>query len=222
MKSTTASLIVLSVIIIGTMAARALMSRQGGRVPPIAPAQVPTTLEKGRWVMASVQKISHDVEESLKPQTYVERFYASRLGSSYIDFLLVAGNNRRTFHDPHDCFLGSGFELKDVGVVSIPTKVGPLELKETHVVDSINHVKYEMMYCYVTGGKERQSTAQIDAQILKQTFFGDNGRPSYFVRFRQLRAGVSPGLRNQLIQFITAMWNHIGPILKSTSGASVH
>ena len=54
------------------------------------------------------------------------------------------------------------------------------------------------MFCYVVQGKVLQNTKQIRNALIWQTFFGDGGQPSYFVRVFQQAPGTGPTERQSV------------------------
>jgi exosortase len=185
--------------------------------PPIATSQVPLKLAANgvSWSVLpdpTMDKLSPDIQSQLNPRRVVSRHYIGTDGGQ-MEFFMTAGNGRWTFHDPHNCSLGSDAELQDIGVVSIPTPEGTLPVLEARYHRSGSPDTFEMMFCYVANGKVLQRTEQMHKALVWQTFFGDDGKPSYFLRFTQDAAGTEEEKRAQLQRFIGAMWEQIQPVL---------
>jgi hypothetical protein len=70
-----------------------------------------------------------------------------------------------------------------------------------------------MMYFYVVENKIVQKTEQVRNAMILQTFLGDSGQPSYFVRVMQQMPGTDEIRRKQTMAFIASLWDEIGPIL---------
>lgn len=185
---------------------------------PIATTQVPMALDADgvRWTAGRglmLDRVPREVQDSLQnPSRVINRDYSGSDGSR-IQFFMTAGNARWTFHDPHNCSLGSNAILHDVDIVSIPVRGGSLQVLECHFARNGNPEKYELMYCYVVEGKVLQRTDQVHKSIVWQTFFGDAGKQSYFLRFTQNAPGTDPEHRRQLMQFAGAMWERIHGVL---------
>ena len=58
--------------------------------------------------------------EQLRPFGIVARKY--RKGERMFDVVLIAGNDKENFHDPHVCFRAQGWTFDQDQVVNIPTK----------------------------------------------------------------------------------------------------
>ncbi len=209
--------IALDLVLLAAFAARGYATKKAKPEPPIATFQVPMSLSENivNWQaqsMPDLDKLTPEIQSQLNPQRVINRHYAGTDGAR-LEFFLTAGNGRWTFHDPHNCSLGSDAQLQDVGVVPIQTSQGTLNVLEARYKRSGSPDVFEMMFCYVAEGKVLQRTEQMHKALVWQTFFGDAGKPSYFLRFTQDAAGTEDEKRAQLRRFIGAMWEQIGPVL---------
>lgn len=197
---------------------------------PLATYQVPKVFSYNGVNYKSIENpayetdaLEHDQLELLSPIRVINRDYVGSDGSK-IQLFMTAGNGRRVFHDPHNCALGSNASIIDLNSVAIPSSHETIRVQEAHFrqtqeisrsgrTESLYTEEKELMFCYVVEGKVHQSTSEIRNALIMQTFFGDGGQPSYFVRVFQQKNGTGPTERKQLINFIGGLWKNIGPIL---------
>lgn len=204
------------VILLVTLGVKGYATRPPQQEPPIATFQVPLefTIDGETWAAEQspdLDKLPKDVQEVLNPSRVVNRVYNSSNG--HIEFFLTAGSGRKVFHDPHTCLLGSSAVLHDIEVVDIPTKYGTLRVQESHYKYANMPDEFIMMFCYVVEGQVVQRTEQVRNKMIWQMLFGDSGKPSYFFRVTQRLSGTDPLLKKQMTQFITGLWNEVGPVL---------
>ncbi len=193
---------------------------------PIATTQVPFTMNVDSTTFKAEEtpstpifdKLPKNIQDQLKPTRLINRDYKGSDGS-LVNFFMTAGNARWTFHDPHNCSLGSDAVLNDVGILTIPTKKGPVKVLESRFQKNGTKEQYEMMYFYVVDGVQLQTTQEIHKSLLFQTILGTSNHPSYFLRFDQRVAGTDEEKRQQLIKFITATWESISPVILNKAHA---
>lgn len=189
---------------------------------PIATFQVPKTFEYNgvKYTTKESPYVEMDTLpeaqlEMLSPLRVVNRNYEGSDGS-HIQLFMTAGTGRRVFHDPHNCALGSDAVILDQGPLALKTPVETISVQESHFKETGHPQKTEMMFCYVVQGRVLQTTQQIRNALIWQTFFGDGGQPSYFVRVCQEVPGTDETQRQQMRNFIAGLWQHIGPVLHGT------
>jgi exosortase len=185
---------------------------------PIATRQVPPefTLGSVTWREQNdpaSDKLTREVQEALSPSRVINRVYNGSDGS-HLHLFITAGNSRKTFHDGHDCALGADAQMKDVAVVDVPTEHGPVSVQESLYSKRGSPDESETLFFYVVEGKILQKPDQIRKALIRQMLFGDAGKPSYFVRVVQFEPGSDPERRRQAFDFVAALWNKIGPILR--------
>jgi exosortase len=191
---------------------------------PIATFQVPMTLNANGVTWSAntkdpmVDKLSPSIQDQLKPTRVINRDYTGSDGAQ-VSLFVTAGNARWTFHDPHNCSLGSAAILNDVGILDVPTSHGTLKVLECRFQDGVKSPEYELMYFYVVKGDVLQRTEQVHKRLVLQTFLGDDGKPSYFLRFTQRTAGTDETRRDQLKRFVAAMWDQISPVMEGQVAA---
>ena len=191
--------------------------------PPIATTQVPRVFaDSGVTFTAQdtpdFDKLPRVIQEALSPLRVINRNYSGSDGSA-LQLFITAGNGRKVFHDPHTCFLGSSAQLKDVDVVDVPTKYGIIKVQESRFTYMGVPGEYEMMFFYVVENNIAQRTEQVRNSMITQLFLGDSGKPSYFVRVTQAAPGTDEAQRQQLIHFISGLWNEDGPIFTGSQPA---
>ncbi len=185
---------------------------------PIATAQVPTQFKAGdvTWTADTgkkdYDKLPSDVQEVLHPSRVINRTYKSDK-SGQVQLFVTAGNGRKTFHDPHTCALGGNAQVLDIKVVDVPTKYGTVRVQESHYKYSDMPDEFLLMFFYVVEDKVVQQTSEIRNAMILQTFLGDSGIPSYFVRVTQTMPGTDSARLMETTQFIEGMWEKVGPIM---------
>lgn len=183
--------------------------------PIMRPEQVPTTLAGGAWTrLGEDTPITKDVQDTLQPDTYLERIYLARPpATGLIGLFITGGNSRHTFHDPHECFVGSGLLLDDGPVTAIETSAGTLWVQEATATDPRAHTKELLFFVFIVDGKLYHTLGEVHEAILRQTFFGSNGYPFYLVRMRQMVKGTSAQRHAELVSFAKALWPAIAPLV---------
>ena len=182
-------------------------------VPPMQAAEVPSRTIDGRWQqLGEDNPIEPDVQAVLMPDTWVDRIYAAQPpATGSIHLLITGGSGRRTFHDPHDCFGGGGWQFRDTRPVTVQTAVGPVTLQEAEATNTRDGRRELLMFLFVVDGKTYLNMMRVHGAIFRQTFIGSRGMPFYFVRFRQLRNGFTPERRAEMREFIAGLWPTIAP-----------
>jgi exosortase len=210
---------IIMLALITTLGVQGAVVKKVEQLPPIGTSQVPLQLERNSVTWKAdekdrlLDKLTKDVQDQLNPTRVINRTYVGNDGGQ-IGMFMTAGNARWTFHDPHNCSLGSAAELQDVGVLDIPTSRGTLKVLECRWIPGKKQEPGLMMYFYVVPGRILQRTEQVHKALVLQTFLGDAGKPSYFLRFTYSTQGVTEEKRQQMIRFIAAMWESIGPVLE--------
>ena len=96
-----------------------------------------TPVEVGRYKMVASNdnpmqsyRQSPMVYEELQPYGIVARVFTQ--GDKLVDVLVIASNNKASFHDPRVCFTAQSFVLLSQRVVVVPTRTrGDIEVTET-------------------------------------------------------------------------------------------
>lgn len=188
-------------------------------IPPLTAAEIPSTLDGGVWAQIGEDRpITPSLQEYLKPKAWVDRDYiAAAPRTGFVNLLISAGDGRRVFHDPHTCLLGAGFFLHDVRKETIDTPAGPVTVQVAEAVNANDRTRSLLMFLYVVDGRQIQTTQGVNTAIMWQTLFGGTGRPSYFLRFRQLANGTGEERQEELRSFIRAVWASVAPKVVGTS-----
>jgi hypothetical protein len=176
--------------------------------------EVPTSMVNGDWLKIGEDGVpSESTVNTLQPEIYLDRSYRGiKSRSGAINLLVTGGRSRRTFHDPHECFMGSGYYLRDLPPQTIQTSVGPVTVQVSESEEMSSHKKQMLMFIFLVDGKVLTSISQVHMANLKKTFMGSNGMPFYFLRFRQLGEGTGPERIKELEQFIQDLWPIVKPI----------
>jgi exosortase len=204
-------------ILLCALVVKPLVANRRPLAPPIATFQVPKSFV-GNGVTFTVadrmeiDRLPKEVQEALHPTRIINRDYEGSDGSR-IQFFLTAGNGRKVFHDPHTCSIGSDAVLSDVEIVTVPTAHGTIRLQESRFSRAGQRDQQEFMFCYFVEGKNVQRTEQVRNKMIAQMLFGDSGQPSYFFRCINEQSGTEAKRHQQLINFISGMYDQIGEIL---------
>lgn len=222
-------IIAVDVLLLLAQGATPIIARGFNPQSPIARDQVPLEMTEGGVTWSTPpsptrDKLTKEVNEVLSPLRVISRDYGGSDGSR-INLFITAGNGRKTFHDPHSCSLGSDAVLEDIGPLTIPLLPGSMPglpqvtLSEHQFHHNSDADRFEFMMFYVVEGKVVQTPAETRRAIMRQMFYGDAGKPSYFVRITQESAGTDEDHRQQLIRFTAALWKHAGPVLSGLEKA---
>jgi len=189
-------------------------------IPPLSAAEIPTSLDNNGWIQVGQDRpINLSLQEYLKPKAWIDRDYvAAKPRTGFVNLLISAGDGRRVFHDPHTCFLGSGYFLHDVRKETLETPAGPVTVQVAEAENARDHTKSLLMFLYVVDGRQIQTTQGVNTAIIWQTLLGGTGRPSYFLRFRQLAPGTGEERLEELRSFIRSVWAAVYP--KVVGGAT--
>lgn len=176
--------------------------------PIMRTEEVPTTVGGGEWSRWDKDRpISKIVQETLQPEIFLDRDYMAKSPKTgFINLLITGGSSRRTFHDPAECFTGSGFLIEAGGKETIQTEVGPVMVQEFTAIDPRKNTKRLLMFAFVVDGRLVHSMARVHAEIVRQTLLGGGTRPFYFLRFMQNAEGADEVRREELRSFIRAFW----------------
>ncbi len=188
--------------------------------PIMQPTEVPTSLSGGTWVrLGEDAPLTKDVKDTLQPDTYLERTYLAKLPKSgVIGLFITGGNSRHTFHDPHECFVGSGLLLDDGPVSAIETSVGTLYVQEATATDPRTKEKELLFFVFIVDGQLYHTLGQVHQAVFWNTFTGSKGYPFYLVRLRQMVKGTEKARRDELVAFAQAIWPEIGPKMVRPGG----
>lgn len=204
-------------VLLLTLGVQGYATRPPKQLPPIATSQVPIefTVNGHTWKADTTQRdfdrLPRDVQEVLNPSRVINRTYKSAQGG--VQLFITAGNGRKVFHDPHTCALGSNARVMDVRVLDIPTEHGTIRVQESRYKYIDMPDEFVLMFFYVVEDQVVQRTEQVRNRMIWQMLMGDSGKPSYFIRATQLMPGTEEVYRQQMIEFLTGLWNAIGPIL---------
>lgn len=204
-------LIPVIVLLAASCTVRATVKPQVSTYPVMPPSAVPHALSGWQQLGMDIP-ITQTVKETLQPETYLDRIYTATPPSiGTINLFITGGSTRHTFHDPHDCFTGSGYVFRDTQVIRVQTAAGPVDVQEAEAENPKDHTTSLLMFVFIVDGKTYRTMADVHAAILRQTFLGSSGRPFYFIRFRQLAAGTDNARRQEMLSFVRQLWSVIGP-----------
>jgi exosortase len=180
--------------------------------PLLEPADIPAKLGDGWQQVGADVPMTKIVRETLQPDTTLERIYSSnKFPGSQIDFFFTGGNSRHTFHDPHDCFVGSGFMMHDLPVDYIQTSAGTIPVQVSIAEDPVTKSTHLLMFVYIVDGQPKQTMSSVHYITAIHALIGTETRPFYFFRFMQGVRGTGDVRREELTSFIQKVWPNIAP-----------
>lgn len=213
----TKPLLCFNAILLLAIAAHGMIPALPPASAPIGKQQVPAKFSYGgsefkvkKWENYDI--LAKDVAEELQPLRTINRMYIGSQGER-VELMMTAGNGRKVFHDPHTCSLGVNAMLHDIQVLEIPTKWGTLKVLESQYREIKKDASFKVMMFYVMEEHIMQRTEQVRNRLFWQMLFGDNGKPSYFVRILNQLPGEEPHHRENMKRFIAGLWNEIGGVL---------
>jgi EpsI family protein len=122
--------------------------------------------EKG--INHELDKVSLDL---LKPDDYVWRTYQDRIGVP-LDFLVVYGHLKQTFHSPGFCLPGGGWQIMEKSDEPVSAGGLPIEMNLFLIQRVIQgqDVKQVVMYCFVQGDNATPSLVKHNWNLLMAHF----------------------------------------------------
>lgn len=203
-----------AIIVMGAMclAVQFVRPPSAPRGATLAASEVPRSLADRAWLQLGPDlPMTPEVKATLEPEVFVERTYLeNRADGRAVELLITGGRSRRTFHDPHDCFVGGGYGIRDLDVVRIPVADGEVVFQEAIATRPRDGAAQRIFFAYVMDGRVLQSMERVHLGIMLRTLFGSDGRPFYFVRVRQMGDGLGEDHRSAMIRFVQAIWSSIG------------
>jgi hypothetical protein len=144
-------------------------------------------------------QISYKADEAtydmLKPFGIVSRTYFN-MGQQF-DVVLIAGNDKENFHDPHVCFSAQGWTFKEDTIIDVPTKTRGT-IKATLAVIS-NRGRDSITVFFYRGPKGfYPSTPNLGMAMLLGPLMGDFKTDAVFYRFMPMYEGAT---KEEVIQF---------------------
>ncbi|MBN9503886.1 MAG: hypothetical protein BGO01_07000 [Armatimonadetes bacterium 55-13] len=144
-------------------------------------------------------KISYKMDaqtyEMLNPFGIVARTY--RKDQRQFDVVLIAGNDKENFHDPHVCFNAQGWTFEKDNVIQIPTKTRGTVDATLAVIS--NQGKRSIALFFYRGPKGfYPSTPNLGLAMIKGPLMGDFKTDAVFYRFMAQHEGAN---EQDLIKF---------------------
>lgn len=149
---------------------------------------------------ADDEQVSYRMEEStyemLNPFGIVARTYYN-MGKQF-DVVLIAGNDKENFHDPHVCFNAQGWTFLEDKVIEIPTKTRG-KIKATFARIS-NRGRDSIAVFYYRGPKGfYPSTPNLGMAMLLGPLMGDFKTDAVFYRFMPMYEGAT---EEEVVEFV--------------------
>lgn len=116
--------------------------------------------------------------QTLKPYGIVCRKYSD--GDRTFDVVVIASNNRASFHDPRVCFTAQGFNIEQQKTQFMSN--GDVKIPYTHVDIDGAMGKSMAMYFYKTDQEYYPDTAKLKVGMLWNSLRGGNLRDGVFYR----------------------------------------
>ncbi|MBC8065698.1 MAG: exosortase-associated EpsI family protein [Chlorobia bacterium] len=143
--------------------------------------------------------------EMLNPFGIVSRRYYNT--GRQFDVVLIAGNDKENFHDPHVCFRAQGWTFIEDRVISIPTKTRGTIPATFAVIE--NRGKKTLSVFFYRGPKGfYPSTPNLGAAMLLGPLMGDFQTDAVFYRFMPEYDGAK---EEEIIEFVGQFMDEAGP-----------
>lgn len=151
-----------------------------------APETIPST-ELGTFTYeksAEDPQISYKADaqtyDMLKPFGIVSRKYGS--GGRQYDVVLIAGNDKENFHDPHVCFRAQGWTFTKDTIVKVPTKTRGMITATLAQIENRGRSTFALFF-YRGPKAFYPSTPNLGTAMLLGPLMGDFKTDAVFYRF---------------------------------------
>jgi len=152
----------------------------------------------GDWAAGPDMPVDPVVRKMLTTATIVSRNYSEPEGRS-VELMLLTAARRQDFHDPNECFPGSGWTLGDRGKVVVEGQ--PINT----IVATRDTVQMDVWYCWMSAlDFERLDSSQRRLQRFRRAIFTTMGRKDDVSLFVRLMAPHQPGGNPVLNRFCSA------------------
>ncbi|MHB1460055.1 MAG: exosortase C-terminal domain/associated protein EpsI [Armatimonadota bacterium] len=155
----------------------------------------------GDWV-GNDTPLPEFVSESLLPDAVLSRRYINSDGDS-VDFLIIAGSNMVSFHDPHMCFPSQGFTIfkeNPIKYAVMPDHVvNAFELNYTNKNEGVHG---RSVYWYRTPYGVTRSIGMLRLSLGASRLFGMKQKQAFFIRFVSM-APIDKSLPQKSIDELT-------------------
>lgn len=135
--------------------------------------------QPGKGINGELDKVSLDL---LKPDDYVWRTYTDRIGIP-LDYLVVYGHLKQTFHSPGFCLPGGGWQIMEKSDEPVSAGGLPIDMNLFLIQRVIRgqDVKQVVLYCFVQGDNATPSLVKHNWNLL-MTHFKHTRRTGALVR----------------------------------------
>lgn len=167
-------------------------------------ALIPATVESYRFIEnpetpGATYRMDEVTYELLQPFGIVARVYESEKRGQSIDVVLIAGDNRDTFHDPRICFAGQGWQIMNEQRLSLVTPQGKnLPLTVVSLANEEGRRRIAA-YLWKAPGGYYGDPRSLSLAIMKAPFVGQWDMTMAFYRFMPI-TGFSD--QQELLDFI--------------------
>jgi hypothetical protein len=129
-------------------------------------------------------KMSEIAYQILQPFGIVTRYYTGPDGRTY-EFVVLAGNTRKSFHDPRVCFTAQGWDLKDPGIytVALPHMGGSVQVSAMTMNNVATGNRATAMFFYKTPFGIRPNTIRVPFDLTFAKLMLKSDVDAQFYRF---------------------------------------
>lgn len=171
---TLARYITVIVLLLVTIPLAAVAQRgvSGGQYGSVNLKNVPAWKQVGEWSTHQDNTLSDIEMTELEPDDYLSRIYAHPSGL-WLDYLVVYGHLKKTFHEPAFCLPGGGFNIEktgnlEAGKQGLPVSMGYFLIqKEYEEQGQTINVKLVVLYSYLQGDHSTPNLAAHNWNLLK-------------------------------------------------------
>lgn len=151
-------------------------------------------------------KADDQTYELLNPFGIVSRRYFNSEGKRF-DMVLIAGNDKENFHDPHVCFRAQGWTFVEDRKVNVPTKTRG-NIPATFALIENKGIRSATLFFYRGPKGFYPSTPNLGFAMLVGPLMGDFKTDAVFYRFMPLHQG--PNAEEDLIKFAGEFMDEAG------------
>ena len=136
----------------------------------------------GDWV-GNDTPLPQYVSDNLQPDAVLSRRYVNANGDS-VDFLIIAGSNMVSFHDPHLCFPSQGFAIfKEKPIKYAVMHDHIVNAFELNYANKAEGVHGRSVYWYRTPYGVTRSIGMLRLSLGASRLFGSKQKQAFFIRF---------------------------------------
>ncbi|GIV01848.1 MAG: hypothetical protein KatS3mg015_0678 [Fimbriimonadales bacterium] len=171
----------------------------------VVPEQIPTYSLRASSRTDPAVKMSEVAYQILQPFGIVTRYYTGPDNRTY-EFVVLAGNTRKSFHDPRVCFTAQGWDLKDPGIhtVNLPHMGGEVQVSAMTMDNIATGSRATAMFFYKTPFGIRPNTMRVPFDLTFAKLMMKSDVDAQFYRFMVVPPSEGDDALQKDLQALTA------------------